>query len=139
MTVRAFRWLLVLSILMPLVGVFVSIATQDQLPDPLREYAVAEAAAMPSTGVMVGGLIILAVWIGALVGAYRLRQYGRRLFVLALVAGLAMTPISGPYVDSGWGQLFYQASFVLDGLLVALMYWSPLAERFSGERQVLQT
>jgi hypothetical protein len=138
MTVRAFRRLLILSILMPLIGVFVSIATQDRLPEPLQDYAVSEQAATPS-GVMVGGLIILAAWVAALVGVYRLRAFGRRLFVLALVASLAMTPMSGPSVDSGWSQLFYQASFVLDGLLLGLMYWSPLAEHFSGERQVVQT
>jgi hypothetical protein len=136
MTVRTFRRLLILSVVLPIVGALVSVATEHRLPSQLREYVAAQSATLPSTVTLVGCLILLGAWIAAVVGLYRLKPFGRRLFLLTLVVGLTLTPALGPYVDSGWGQLFYQATFVLDGLLVALMYWSPLAEQFSGGREV---
>jgi len=141
MTVReigvgTFRRLVLLSVVLPVSGAVVSVVTEGMLPSQLREYAAAQAAALPSSGTLVGCLILLSAWVAAVVGLYRLKPFGRWLFLLTLVVGLAVTPALGPYVDSGWGQSFYQATFVLDGLLVALMYWSPLAEQFSGGRQV---
>ena len=134
MRVRTFRRLLILSVLLPLIGVFIDMGSQDQLPGALADYAAAQSATLPTTWGMVACLIILAAWVLGLIGAYRLKKLGRRLFVAAFGAGFAMVPAFGPYVVSGWALLFYHASLLLDGVLVALMYWSLLAEHFNDDR-----
>jgi hypothetical protein len=135
MTLRTFRRLLIVSVILAIIGPLASIATEHRLPSPLREYAAAASSVMPSSLVLVSALILVGVWIAGIVGLYRLRPFGRQLFLFSLVVGLGVTPAYGPYVDSGWGQVFYQSSYALDGAILALVYWSPLAEHFSPGRR----
>jgi hypothetical protein len=135
MTLRTFRRLLIVSVILSFIGPLVSIATEDRLPSPLREYAAAASAAMPSPVALVGGLILVGAWIAGVVGLYRLKPFGRQLFLFSLMVGVGVTPAYGPYIDLGWGQMFYQLSLVLEGALLALVYWSPLAEHFSPGRR----
>ena len=52
-----------------------------------------------------------------------------RLYCWTVVAGVALAPFFGPYVDAGWGQLFYEAALIISGLILALIYYST-TQRF---------
>ncbi len=132
MTPQLFRRLILLSVLVPCLGVAVSMATEASLPPPLRDYLARDAELAPLMSEVVAGLVLFIVWIVALVGLYRFRRYARPLFVASNLGGLAVVPWFGPYVDLGWGEAVYQLSFILNGIILAAAYWSPLAERFQA-------
>lgn len=131
MTVRLFRCLVIISVVLPFVGVLASMVSRAMLSEPLREYARAPSATMPPAWTLITCSILLAVWIVAIAGVYRLKRSARRLYALSLLMGVGLSPALGSYVDSGWGQLVFQVGFVLDGYLLAVMFGADLARHFN--------
>jgi hypothetical protein len=46
--------------------------------------------------------------------------------LISTVLGLLLTPFFGPVVDAGWGTAFDYAAMIVSGVILALVYFSPL-------------
>ncbi len=133
MSRKNFRILLVLSWLLVIAGVVVSFLTESSLPPELRAYLERVGDAPPASGEIVLAVVDVAFIILAIVltvGLFRFRRWARSLLPVSYALGFALLPAHGPYVESGWeSALFYVGSSV-DGVILALVYFSPLSEVF---------
>ena len=128
-TKRALRFLLVAEILLAVTGGIVSVCTESLLPAELQAYeqAVAEADYTTRESVLLGvGIIFLAFVLVSSIGLFVFWPPARLLYFWTLIGGVALAPFYGPYVDAGWGQMFDEAAMIISGVILALIYCSPL-------------
>ncbi|BCW94144.1 MAG: hypothetical protein KatS3mg007_2038 [Thermoanaerobaculum sp.] len=123
------RTLIVGMIVLGSVSVVVSLVTESLLPDPLRAYAEAEwEANLTGRDVVMLAVAILVIiaWFVSCIGLFLFWRPARILYLITITAGLLLTPLYGPYVDAGWGTMFEDAAVILSGVILALVYLSPL-------------
>jgi hypothetical protein len=132
-TPRQFRALLVASVLVALLGLLIDSLLPSFVPESVRN---AELEAMPSEltlAVIAGGVIgVLSILlaIGALVGLFLFRRWGRILGVAAPLVALATYPILGFVINSGFAAISYEISSMLWGAVLAIAYFSSLSGLF---------
>jgi hypothetical protein len=73
----------------------------------------------------------LAIVIVSVVGLLLLKNWGRKLYILSFGLAIVTYPFIGVSVFSGIGQLLNDASFVLSGFLLSVMYMSKLSQEFT--------
>ncbi|MGH9721419.1 MAG: hypothetical protein ACRD8O_14515 [Bryobacteraceae bacterium] len=129
-----FRVILASSVAAGIVGIIVTVLSEASLPFDLQRY-VSRQAAGPISG---RDLIALVIWAPAmvisLIAAIGMFFYWRPARVLALIGtllALAALPFSEPFVATGLATLFNEGSSILWGMVLAVAYWSPLAQRFA--------
>lgn len=66
----------------------------------------------------------------ASVGVLLFHRWGRNMFVLVTLLSLAMTPFGGLYIDVGWTVLVGSLAGLIEGMIIALMFFSPLRRLF---------
>jgi len=72
----------------------------------------------------------------ASVGVLLFRLWGRTLFVFVSIFSLVMIPFDALYVDVGWTVLVGAAAGIIEGMIIALMYFSPLRRVFKGAGEI---
>jgi putative Mn2+ efflux pump MntP len=130
-TKRAFRFLLVAEVLLAIIGSIVAVFTESQLPEALQAYEQAEAEAEFTTRewVLLGvGVVFLVPFLVSRIGLFAFWRPARRLYFWTAIGGVTLAPFFGPYVDAGWGQLFNEVAMIISGVILALIYYSPLRE-----------
>jgi hypothetical protein len=134
------RFLIVTEIVFIVVGATVSIYTESLLPDELRAYqqAMEQGEWSPhDTRVLLLGGPVAVLLFGSLVGLFFFWSPARFVLFGATILGLAITPFLGPQVDSGWGRPFSDAAMILNGAILALVYFSPPKEFHDKEATAL--
>ena len=79
------------------------------------------------------GLVFLTV-LGA-AGMCFGRNWGRRLYLFCVVAGVVLTPLTPYYIAPGWGGLVSYLYTITTGALLALVYFSPVRRMFPRESE----
>jgi len=103
--------------------------TTSLLPEELQAYerAVAEADYSTREWVLLGVAIVLLICVlVSNIGLFVFWRPARLLYFCTLMGGVALAPFYGPYVDAGWGTLFGEAAMIISGVILALIYYSPL-------------
>jgi hypothetical protein len=139
MTRQNFRKLVVLNWLLLIIAVIVSFATESFLPAELRDYLDARGNAPLTEGEIVlasvGGLFLIFVIVLS-VGLFRFRRWAKRLLPLSYIIGLLLLPAAGANVETGWASLMFYLCSLVDGVILAVVYFSPLKEEFETNRDV---
>ena len=133
-TETGFRVVLASSVAAGIAGIIVMMLSETSLPFDLQRYV-----SRQSEGLFSGqDLLALIIWIPAmvvsLIAAIGMFLFWRPARVLALIGtllALAALPFSEPFVATGLATLFNEGSSILWGMVLALAYWSPLAQRFA--------
>jgi hypothetical protein len=128
-----FRLLLLAEVCFQISGLVVSALTTWLLPVELRTYLQTTETSGFSTSdwVVLGqGVIFLAVFFTSRIGLFVFWRRARTLYLVSLFLLLGLTPFFGPYVDAGWGHALDAAALILSGLILALIYFSPLSSNF---------
>ena len=139
MTRKNFRILLVLSWLLVIAGVVVSFATKNSLPSELQSYLERVENAPLTNGEIVLAVVDITFVVFAIVltvGLYRFRRWAKTLLPVSYVLGLVLIPVNGPYVESGWVSILFYSGSLMDGIILALVYFSPLKEFFETNGDV---
>jgi hypothetical protein len=133
-TENGFRVILASSVAAGIVGTIVSTLSEASLPLELQGY-VSRQAAEPFSG---RAFIAFVIWIPAMVtsliaaiGMYFFWRPARTLALIGTLLALASLPFYEPFVSTGLDTLFNEGSAILWGMVLALAYWSPLAQRFA--------
>lgn len=133
-TETGFRVILGSSVAAGIIGIIVMVLSEASLPFELQRY-VSRQSAGPLSG---RDLIVLVIWVPAmvisLIAAIGMFFFWRPARVLALIGtllALAALPFSEPFVATGLATLFNEGASILWGMVLALAYWSPLAQRFA--------
>lgn len=137
MSVRMYRLLIVASFMALGISILIEPAATRALPAELRIYLRETAEPLAGMGdvlKIVVAAAYLAVVISSAVGLYRLRSWARPLAVTITLLTFVLMPLLGPRVESGWTATLLEAEWLLWGMVLALSYWSPVAEHFVNPR-----
>jgi hypothetical protein len=125
------RILVVTDLLLVALSVVVGILSEASLPEPLRVYEEARSAAemSPRDWVVMGiGIPLIITMPVANIGLLLFWKPARPLYLATAIVSFLLTPFAGPYVTSGWEQAMDHASCLVAGLVLGLIYCSPLRE-----------
>jgi hypothetical protein len=68
--------------------------------------------------------------VSSVIGLFFFRRWARPLYLVTTILATLLLPVSGPYVASGWSQMIDELGLIVSGVILALIYWSPLKELF---------
>ena len=130
-----FRFLIVVSLALELCAAFVDAVFPGLVPEPLR--LAQDAVASPDFRtqdilLIVIGLPIFVVGLVSAIGLYRFRKWAPRLALYVTIAGVAIYPLLDAQVMSAWSMLLTETSGLLWGMVLAMAFLPPLADRFHG-------
>lgn len=134
---RSLRVLIVTDFLLLAVSVVVGIAGEAWLPEQLQAFEQARAQADMTTNdwvMMVLGLLLLIAVLVAFVGLLIFWRPARPLYFATLVVAALLTPFDGPYITSGLAQAFGDVSLIVSGIVLAVIYFSPLRALYDRPR-----
>lgn len=135
---RNFQTLVVFHQFLIFGGMLVQSVTDSWMSPEMRSFLGIESSVMESAAdVTPQSQGMRALWwaltllsVSASVGVVLFRRWGRTLFVLVSVLTLVSTPFGGLYVDVGWTVLVGSAAGIIEGMIIALMFFSPLRRLF---------
>jgi hypothetical protein len=128
-----FRMLLVAEVFLQISGVVVSALTTWLLPEELRTFLRTAPTSNFSTSdwiVLGQGVIFLTVFFASRIGLFVFWRRARTLYLVSVILLLGLTPFFGPYIDAGWGHALDGAALISSGLILAVIYFSPLSLDF---------
>ena len=128
MSKTLFRTFLTLSWGIGIIGVLVDILTVSYLPPLLLEYQISVdfAPATATDNIFIGvGIIMSILLVVSYIGLYRFKNWGRRLFIIALLLSYTMAFIdSTTIVSSVWANEIYSISYIFVGIVIAVMFFN---------------
>lgn len=136
---RNFQTLVVVQQLLVFAALAAQSATDGWLPPEMRGFLGAEESLLDGGQDADAGLDALgALWWGlrlaalvASVGVVLFRPWARALFTAVGVAGALLPSVSGLYVDIGLTVMLGALAGLAEGMIIALMYFSPLRKMFA--------
>jgi hypothetical protein len=130
---RFYRVALIAEWVLALGAAAIGIATEPLLAPELRAYLDRQASA-PLTAYdlieMAVGLAFLGLAAATTVGLFRFKRWARRLFLVLTLFGFVPILAMGPTVETGAATALAEAATLLSGIILALIYWSPVRDRF---------
>lgn len=86
---------------------------------------------IPETVILITSGILMVAVIFAYISLYRLKSYGRILFVALMIFGYFINPIFFPYdLNTGWETAMDSLINTIDGALLCLMFLTPVKAYF---------
>lgn len=129
-----FRVVLVSSVVASIVGIIVMVLSEASLPFELQPYVSRQSSGSLSGRDLIAVVIWVPAMVVALIAAVGMFFFWRPARILALIAtllALAALPFSEPIVASGIASFFNEGASILWGMVLALAYWSPVAQHFA--------
>lgn len=77
-------------------------------------------------------LLFLGTWTSALIGLFRFKNWAPIMAFTFTVIYLIAAPVLGTDISSGWEVLWSDLSFLLWGMILGLIYFSPVKEYFNS-------
>ena len=71
----------------------------------------------------------------AAIGLILFRTWGRPVYLVYIAAALVITVLAGPYITTGWTAFIGYISSLTEGLILALMYFSPIRKMFGAQKE----
>ena len=125
------RLLVVAHIVLGIASIVYSLPLSS-LPEPVRAFlrAESEAAMLGSGVILVLSIPLIILILMSSTGLLFFWRPARILYLITIVAGLLLTPFSGPTLYAGWGKAFEEAAIMVSGIILALIYLSPLKDLY---------
>jgi hypothetical protein len=101
-------------------------------PEQLRLYALSRAE--PSNFELIAGLFFIFLTIVTAVGLYKFWGPARPLYLVSIVLAYLFAGFLPPEVYGGLQSTFAFAGATLSGVMIGLMYFSPIAAEFVAGR-----
>ena len=131
-----FRFLILASIALSLVGPWIDFFLPGLLPHGLGDAYDAYIAEEPALGfVVAAGAFSLIFFVGAVVGTvglFLLKRWSRAFSFWLTVISTMSYPFLGPALYSGWAFMVNEVAMMLWGAALAMAYFSELRVRFDG-------
>jgi len=123
----ALRLFVVLELILVIGGVVSAALLEGNLPEPLRQWLVAEAEREPTpqeTAVLAILIPVLISSVAGSIGLLLLKRWGAWIFLIALIAGSALMPFTGPTVAHPLADAIDELSLILSGLIIGLAFFT---------------
>jgi hypothetical protein len=137
MTIKLFRNIVRIAIAVDLTWLITGMILIKSLPPGLVAYVDTDMAARRSEGwqfFLYSSLemFLVVCWFANLIGIYRLRPRSRTRYLIIQGILFCLELFGGPCVVNPLVQALSDLGEFGHGLLLALMFWSPVAEHFSA-------
>jgi len=77
------------------------------------------------------GIPLILIYVVSIILILNFKSYGRSWFLFATVFGAVTLLAMGPFITAPIDEFMSFSSAVIDGVLIGMMYFSPLKDRFS--------
>lgn len=133
-----FRFLVVASIVMAILGGLVDTIVPSLLPEALGDAYDAYAATDDPTlshVLALGGvaLVMIIAGVASTIGLLLFKPWGRQLSLWFSVVAMLTYPFFGPVVYSGWTAMLTETSMMLWGAALAMAYFAEIKVRFARD------
>jgi|SaaInl8_135m_RNA_FD_contig_31_558188_length_493_multi_11_in_0_out_0_1 hypothetical protein len=127
-----FRTILLSGLALSLISIIAGFSLVDTLPTILQSYLSQEEASDTESNLYILALLgLLALLIVSIVGLWKFKPWARTLYVGILIIIVPISPTFGPVVMNGWEAMFSDLSFMLDGVLIAMMFSGEISKKFA--------
>jgi hypothetical protein len=137
-----FRLALIASLVISIVGSAVDFVFPSLLPAPLQEYLKANWNAELEKGlnpwdlvILIIGIPFLLLTIASYIGLFLWKNWARQLCLILAIIGCLMMPFLGAQVYSALAFTLYSISSIIGGLILGMLYFSPIAEKFARKAE----
>ncbi|HVK53934.1 MAG TPA: hypothetical protein VM532_02790 [Burkholderiales bacterium] len=133
MSPTKFRGLVLFSVLLEIGSATVDLLIPDLLSNSLSQALENEPLPSVLNNLWLSFLLFvpwLVITLVSTVGLLFFKGWARTLSLYSTVFSLGLYPFLGPALTSGWSSALSEASFMIWGAVLALAYYSPLADRF---------
>jgi hypothetical protein len=134
---RNFQILVAVSQILTIGIVVVQYLTESSLPPELLGYLgdyetilIPDRLSIIELLTNIPFLIQTLLGILAATGLILFRTWGRPVYLVYIAAGLVITVLAGPYITTGWTAFIGYISSLTEGLILALLYFSPIRKMF---------
>lgn len=137
MSPTQFRYTLAAYIFLGIFGGTFDLLFPSAIPEALAHAQEINDANLTNSSLIflaIFGLALVASLIASTVGLFLFRAWAPRLAVITTVLSLFIVPILGVNVASGWSWLLTELATTLWGVILSLVYFSPLKENFVATR-----
>lgn len=131
---KILRILIALNWATAIVAVIVSQAARQHLPTELTSFLESRQrlGATQFEKVVVWVEIVLFFFsIADSVGLFLFRRWARLLLLPLYIVATLLVPANAVYIQTGWTRMLLGISTLLGGMVIALVFFSPLAEVFN--------
>ncbi|MEZ5452461.1 MAG: hypothetical protein R3E93_06510 [Thiothrix sp.] len=133
-TLKTFRiFILIYIAILPLMGL-TTYFSFDTLPITLQEYLLVEDTKGSSTWNMILGGCFLALLVIALLGMWLFKFWAKTLYMIIMVVSIPLYPWFGVIIMTPWESLFNDSILLIDGILISMMFSSPVREAFTKKQ-----
>ncbi|EIU7613867.1 hypothetical protein MOU97_004344 [Vibrio vulnificus] len=129
-----FRLVLITGLIVAIIGAVAGISLSDSLPTILQDYLAQVENEDMSSGrsiffllAMLAVLLLLPI---STIGLWKFKSWARSLYVVITVAFIPFYPLTGPVVMNGWEAMFSDIAFILDGVLLTMMFTGEVGQKF---------
>lgn len=137
---RNFQIIVASSQILAIVLLVVMYVTESSLPPELLGYLsgyetilVPDRYSILELSTNIPFLIERSLGILAVVGLIRFKAWGKSVFLIYLGVELILMVLSGPHVSTGWTSFVGYIYSVVEGVILALIYFSPIRKMFPRE------
>ena len=115
-------------------GVIVYVETRRSLPVELTQYLESRrrfGVTQFERVMLWTETILFVVSVIDSVGLFQFRRWARTLLVPLYVIATLLLPTNAVYIQTGWTRLLLSISTLIGGMIIAMVFFSPLAEVFN--------
>ena len=136
---RNFQILVAASQILTIGTLLVQYVTESSLPPELLGYLsdyetilIPDRLSIIELSTNIPFLVQTLLGILAAIGLILFRTWGRPVYLVYIAAELSITVLAGPYISTGWTAFAGYVSSITEGLILALMYFSPVRKMFGS-------
>ena len=109
----------------------------DPITEKISNYAYEIDPGMQDENlVYFGAFAVFSLLLAAasIIGLLMFKNWGRHLYLAGFFLYIPLYPFMGVTVSSGLSQVFYDLSMIASGSILALIYFSPVAQYFQKQQ-----
>ena len=135
MTKQQFRILIVLNWLLTITAAIVFLSTRTSLPTELKTYLENQKSIGESTADSIllwvdVSLLVFAITVS--IGLLLFKRWARSFLLPVYLFSVLLIPTRAVYIDTGWSQLVFSLANMTGGMILALVFFSPLSALFNS-------
>ena len=137
MTPKLFRDLLIAYLILSIFSVMLNQVFSALIPEDIlhaRHDYYENLSALSKISALSFSLVSFMGGIVSVIGLYLFRPWAPRLAVIITILTFFIWPIQGIIVATGYSPVLSSLSTTVWGAILAIVYFSPLKERFSANR-----
>jgi hypothetical protein len=135
MTKKQFRYLLLIFLALEGFNILFGKLFPMAIPEALlraKELSEINQPQVPMIYLVMWILLFFGTWISALIGLFMFKNWAPIMAFTATLINLIGAPVLGIDISSGWEVLWSDLSFTLWGMILGLIYFSPVKEHFNS-------